>query len=120
MTDIQNRNDIEKLVRSFYSKALIDEEIGFFFTEVATFNLEEHIPVFTDFWSSILLGDRSYSGNPMIKHMDMAKKHPIEPAHFDRWLSIWRKNVAENFEGPVADEAANRAGQIAELMRVKG
>lgn len=39
--DIQNRVDIELLVRSFYDKVIIDDEIGYIFTDVVKVQWEK-------------------------------------------------------------------------------
>jgi truncated hemoglobin YjbI len=47
---IQSREDIEFLVDAFYKKVLKNTLIGHFFTEVAQFGLEQHMPVMYSFW----------------------------------------------------------------------
>ena len=54
--DINDRTDIERLVRAFYARALDDTMIGYLFTDVANLDLEAHVPVISDFWETILLG----------------------------------------------------------------
>lgn len=66
-----------------------------------------------NFWSSILLGDGSYLGNPFQKHVGLT----ISAAHFDRWLELFTGTVRGNFEGARADEAVTRANSIAMLFR---
>lgn len=119
MRDIQNRDDIEFLIDEFYKKLIVDEVIGFFFTEVVQLDWEKHIPVMYDFWESILLGNSTYHGNPMLKHIELNKKEPMTTAHFERWLSYWESTIMENFEGTKAQEAVSRARQIGELMKSK-
>ena len=58
--DIADRADCERLVRAFYGRVMTDPIIGFIFTDVAHMDLEEHVPVITDFWETILLGAGSY------------------------------------------------------------
>ncbi|MET0600617.1 MAG: group III truncated hemoglobin, partial [Baekduia sp.] len=60
--DIQTREDCERLVRTFYGRALTDPLIGWIFTDVAKLDLEEHVPTITSFWETMLLGARSYGG----------------------------------------------------------
>src|SRR5262245_51753004 len=48
--DIQTREDCERLVRAFYSRALTDPIIGFIFTDVAHLDVEAHVPVIASFW----------------------------------------------------------------------
>ncbi len=119
MADIEKRADVELLVKSFYSKALRDKLIGHFFSEVAKLDLDTHLPTMYDFWESTLFGVSTYQGNPMIKHIALHKKSPMESHHFVQWLTLWRGTVNELFKGPKADEAINRAQQIAHLMEYK-
>ncbi|WP_316789063.1 group III truncated hemoglobin [Pedobacter frigoris] len=118
MRDIQNREDIQYLVETFYQKALKDELIGPVFN-AANFSLEAHVPVMVTFWETILLDVVTYKGNPMLKHITLDKTVPLEPEHFDRWMSIWTMTVTDKFNGLNAQQAVNRADSIAKLMRFK-
>ena len=118
-TDISNRKHIETLVENFYSEAMEDETIGAFFTSVVTLNLDKHLPKICDFWESVLLGNPTYKGNPMQKHIELSKKKRLEKNHFDQWILLWTKHVDLLFEGDVADQAKSRAIQVAALMQFK-
>lgn len=118
-SDIKNNEDVRLLVDSFYEKVLKDEVIAYLFTEVAHLNVAEHMPVMYSFWSSILLGENSYKGNPMDKHFALNEKEVLKKEHFDRWIKLWVETVDELFTGDVAEEAKNRAKQIAQLMLFK-
>jgi hemoglobin len=74
MTDIQKKEDFKTLVDSFYKKVLIDDVVGFIFTEIIDFIWEKHIPVIYDFWESLLFHTATYKGNPMIKHINLNHK----------------------------------------------
>lgn len=117
--DLSSRSDIEQLVSIFYERALIDPTIGFFFTEVKILDLKIHLPKIVDFWCSLLLGDKSYQGNPMVKHLALNRLHAMTEEHFTKWLALWNLSVAEHFSGPKATEAVKRAEQIAGLMKHK-
>ncbi len=114
--DITSEEDIKLLIDSFYTKVVVDPVIGFIFTDVVKLSWETHIPIMYTFWGSILLGNHSYHGNPMAKHMDLDKKITLTQEHFDRWLALWEVTVKENFVGNKATEAINRAKMIAPLM----
>ncbi|MFT6883748.1 MAG: hemoglobin [Marinoscillum sp.] len=119
MKDLATREDIVKLVDAFYKKAINDEVLGHFFTEVVQLDFAVHMPVMYDFWESTLLGNHVYKGNPMLKHIALSKKSPITSAHFERWLDLWVKTVNLFFEGQKAAEAVSKATQIAALMQYK-
>jgi len=42
--DVETREDVERLVRAFSTKALTDPFIGFIFTDVARPDVEAHVP----------------------------------------------------------------------------
>ncbi len=119
MQDIKNRKDIELLVNTFYKKALVDSTIGYIFTDITKLDLEMHLPTMHNFWDSLLLGGRNYKGNPMGVHFLINKKEPLLAKHFNAWIELWSKTVAELFEGEKATEAITRAKSIATLMEFK-
>ena len=119
MRDISTRTDIKLLVDEFYKQVLQDDVISHFFTEVVALDWEKHIPVMYDFWESILLGERNYKGNPMVKHLIMSDKEPLESKHFKRWLKLWASTLKEHFKGPKSEEALRRATQIAGMIEFK-
>jgi hemoglobin len=105
LTDIQDRADIERLARAFYGTAMEDELIGWIFTDVAHLDLEEHLPVITSFWETVLLGNQSYSGGAFGVHARLHEKAGLRQAHFERWLVLWCRTVDEMFDGPRAAAA---------------
>ena len=119
MKDIENRDDIVRLVDEFYQRLIADDMIGYFFTDIARLDLEHHMPLMYDFWETTLLGQVKYKGNPMLKHIELNRKEALLPHHFDRWLSHWEVVVVEYFYGPTADKAIERARQIGMLMQHK-
>ena len=119
MKDIETRKDVELLVDTFYKQVLVDDVIGFIFTDVAKISMEKHMPTMYNFWETILLGKMAYKGNPMSKHFDLNKKSPLLPEHFARWKKLWFATIESLFEGERATEAKTRANTIAYLMESK-
>ena len=119
MQDILDKKDIESLIDKFYKKVIADEIIGYFFTSVITLSWGKHIPIMISFWDTILFGTQSYKGNPMTKHIALSKLSPIENAHFERWMTLWKETINENFYGEKAQEAIDRAQTIALTMQYK-
>lgn len=111
--DIQTRADCERLVRAFYGKAMTDPMIGFLFTDVARLDLEEHVPVITSFWETMLLGARSYGGGAFAPHVSLHRKAGLRGPHFERWLVLWTGTVDELFAGERAEEAKAHAQRVA-------
>ena len=116
MKDIENIEDIEILINRFYDQARNSPVIGPIFNDVVKVDWDLHLPKMYAFWSSMLLGDRSYSGNPMQKHIELSKLTKMSGAEFSEWVSIFKSTINELYEGPKADEAKQRADNIARLM----
>lgn len=110
--DIQSRTDVELLVNEFYAKVNADELLAPVFAHI---DWPNHLPIMYNFWSSVLLGDLSYSGNPLAKHLNLA----ISKNHFSQWLALFTATVDENFEGFNATEAKRRALNVANLFQFK-
>jgi hemoglobin len=115
-TDINDRDDLNLLVRQFYKKAMSDPGIGFFFTEIARIDLESHIPKIASFWEMQLFRTRSYKGNPYRAHKLLDMQVPMEPRHFQQWLQLFVATVDEHFHGERADTVKRNARAIASRM----
>src|SRR5688572_3677735 len=90
--DITSRQDVENMVNKFYDKVKTDQLLGPVFSHV---DWPHHLPVMYNFWSSMLLGEQTYRGNPLQKHLPL----PIESTHFSRWLELFTQTIDENFQG---------------------
>lgn len=119
MTDITNRKDLETLMVSFYGKALLDDTIGFFFTEIVPLDMDKHIPVITNFWESVIFEKASYYGNVFGVHEHIHGMHKFEDQHFIHWTTLFKATVDELFAGENAEKIKQRAESIATVMRVK-
>jgi hemoglobin len=111
--DIEDRADVERLVRAFYGRALTDPIIGFLFVDIAHLDLEEHVPVISSFWETILLGAQSYSGGAFAVHASLNRQVPLRSGHFERWLALWSQTVDELFVGERAELAKSHAQRVA-------
>ena len=119
--DIETRADINNLLSSFYAKAMVDEVIGYIFTEIAKLDLEHHLPIIGDFWEMLLFGTggyQKYGRNPMQIHAQLNEETPLRTEHFRRWLELFHATVDELFAGERADMAKLRAGMIADRMLI--
>jgi hemoglobin len=104
---------IVALVDRFYAKARQDPLIGPVFNE-AIDDWDEHLHKLGDFWSSVMLTTGRYKGNPMAAHM----KLPIQPHFFERWLALWQETAGEVFAPEPAASFRNKAGRIAESLKL--
>jgi hemoglobin len=75
---------IAQCVRQYCTRALQDSLLAPAFRGVAG-DIDEHIQRVIDFWSRVLLGTLRYSGHPYPVHRLLS----VEPAHFDRWLTLF-------------------------------
>lgn len=116
LTVLTTPNDIQILVDRFYDKVNQDEILSPIFNEIMQVNWDTHLPIMYQFWGSLLLGEHSYTGNPMQKHIEISKIVPLREKEFARWLELFNQNIDENFTGPKAEEAKLRASNIARLM----
>lgn len=108
--EITSREDIVALVDRFYDKVKSDKLLAPVFSHV---DWPKHLPIMYSFWSSMLLGEQSYVGNPFQKHMGL----PIDSLHFRQWLVLFNATVSQYFEGAVAEEALSRAATIAAVFQ---
>jgi hemoglobin len=114
--DLTGRDDVERLLRAFYGRALVDELLGHVFVDVVHMDLEEHLPVITDFWMKVLFDEGTYSGRTMEVHRRIHRRVPLTEAHFARWLELWDATVAEGFDGPVAAASVSHAHRMAAVF----
>lgn len=104
-TDINNRNDIEKFIITFYENVKLDTVIGIIFNEIFPIRWEHHIPLITDFWESILFNNPVYKHNAMAIHFSLNKIYPLQQKHFDSWLNIFNSTINTMYKEPVCDLA---------------
>jgi hemoglobin len=100
------------LITEFYAKVRNDEQLAPHFRAV---DWPHHTPIIINFWCMILLGDQSYKGNPLLKHLHLS----LQQKDFTRWLTLFRETITEHFTGEKANEAIQRAENIAAIFQFK-
>ena len=120
MQDIVTRADVKLLVTTFYGKVRKDALLGAIFNSVIT-DWEHHFEHLTDFWESNLFFKKTFSGDPVGKHIDVDRENPggINEMHFGVWLNIWYETIDELFAGEVAHIAKNRARSMSTFIHLK-
>src|ERR1700760_3385047 len=113
VSDITGENDIKVLVDSFYAKVNADDLLSPIFNDIARVDWQEHLPLLYQFWNSLLFRANTYQGRPWPKHALL----PVNKAHFERWISLFKATVDEHFAGPKATEAKNIAASIADTFQ---
>ena len=107
--DIEGLADIKVLVDTFYDYVRQDRLLAPIFQEHLHNNWGPHLEKMYAFWNAALFGVRGYVGNPFARHASML----VSSEHFEQWLTLFNRAVANHFEGPVADDARRRAGIMA-------
>lgn len=115
MRDIQNIEDIQLLVNTFYDKIKVDLLLGPIFHGVIKDNWPTHLEKMYRFWQTVLLGEHTYYGSPFPPHAQL----PVNQQHFDTWLLHWHNTINEFFVGEKADEAKWRGDKMAVMFLSK-
>ena len=110
-----NREHIATMVVRFYTKVLKDETVGPFFIAKLGDDLESdywkpHIDLLINFWSSMILQDESYYGNPLRPHFSIGE---LNHGVFKQWLKIFFETVDEVFIPKLGAEFKERSEIIA-------
>jgi len=116
-TDLTSRDDIVRLVDAFYDRVRADARLSPIFDDVARVDWAQHLPKMYAFWESVLLAGSAYQGNPLAVHRELARRVPLTPLEFGRWLELFDESVDALFDGPHADQVKARASRIARVMQ---
>jgi hemoglobin len=116
--DIETREDILRLIVSFYDKLLADSSISYLFTDVAKIDCDHHFPVLVD-WDMVLFQSDTYRKNAIQPHTTLHHQSPLQRHHFETWLKYFKATVDELFEGEHAFTAKERAVSISTVMQIK-
>jgi len=101
--------EIGELVDKFYAKVRVDPEIGPIFN-AAIDDWLAHLSLLKSFWSTVLLMDRSYKGDPLSKHLPLS----LDPPHFARWLALFEETAREVMQPEHAEVIIDKAHRIAQ------
>ena len=101
---------ITALVHGFYADVRADAQLGPLFDRVIEPHWDAHLARMVDFWSTVMLGARSFKGDVFGKHMAV---DGVEPEHFAIWLRLWGRQTDALFEPEVARELQQAAQGIA-------
>jgi hemoglobin len=90
---------IRLMVDGFYTRVREDPELGPIFASRIENRWPEHLDKMVDFWTTALLHERRYFGNPRVVHGGIAE---LRVAHFDRWLGLFEATLHDLFVDDVA------------------
>ncbi|MEE9349968.1 MAG: group III truncated hemoglobin [Flavobacteriaceae bacterium] len=118
--EIENREDLYKLVSLFYVKLLKDDNVKHFFDDMMENDgLEHHLQILVDFWDNMLFYTGAYKRNAMQPHLVLNQTKPFLANHFITWLMHFYTSIDELFIGELAHAAKTRAQSIAMVMEMK-
>lgn len=119
-SDIKNRDDINILITTFYSKIREEQILGPIFNHIIR-DWEAHMERLTDFWETNLLFVSKYKGNPIKVHqeVDLVFKGTITEKHFGIWLNIWIETLDQLFLGEKVELAKRRARKMSTHLLIK-
>tara|TARA_B100000965_G_C19501226_1_gene717538 strand:+ start:500 stop:892 length:393 start_codon:yes stop_codon:yes gene_type:complete len=115
MNEINNINNVKKLVDTFYEKVRKDTLLAPIFEKRIKDQWPEHLEKMYRFWQTILLDEHTYQGSPFTPHVTMLLKEE----HFSRWITLFKETINENFTGEKALEAKARASNMARMFEYK-
>jgi len=112
--ELQNsitRANIKNLVNVFYAKAIRDKEIGAFFVNALGEDMtneawSKHIELLTDFWSTMLVVQRSYIRDPFAPH---ALIPDLKRESFIRWMELFSASADEVYVSGIATRFKKKA-----------
>ena len=118
--DIETREDVLAIVRSFYSKVRDEKTLGPIFNQMIQ-NWEEHFETLTDFWETNLFGYIKYKGNPIAVHrqVDRSFQEKITDKHFGIWLNLWFATLDELHTGERVEITKRRARKMATHLMIR-
>lgn len=102
------RTEISELVDRFYTKVRLDPEISPIFN-AAIDDWPAHLSLLKNFWSTVLLTERSYKGDPMAKHLELS----LDENHFARWLELFEETAGEVMSPEHAQIVVGKSHRIA-------
>lgn len=113
--DTINRDNVRELVGLFYQRVRADEMLGPVFLKALGEDWTAHLERLTEFWSTIVLGTRTFHGNVYGTHMQL---NGIEPEHFQRWLALFAQTANELFEPEQAAQFMEMARRVASSLQI--
>src|SRR6185312_9873354 len=69
-----------------------------------------HLSLLKKFWSTVLLTERTYKGDPLSKHLPLS----LDPPHFARWLALFEETAREVMQPGHAAVIIDKSHRIAQ------
>ena len=109
------KENINKLVITFYTKVMKNEKISPFFIEKLGPDMkseiwQNHITLLTDFWYTLSFGRGNYNGSPFAPHMQISG---LDRESFETWLKLFFESLDKLYTEDIALKFKERASIIA-------
>ena len=109
------QDQISRLVDEFYDRVFADARLGPIFLKHIGEDRSAHMRTMKQFWSSVLLKTRTYSGQPVPVHLKLSE---VRCEDFAIWLGYFRETANEIFEPDAAAIIVASAERIAESLQL--
>jgi hemoglobin len=109
------QDQISRLVDEFYDRVFADARLGPIFLKHIGEDRSAHMLTMKQFWSSVLLKTRTYSGQPVPVHLKLSE---VQRDDFAIWLGYFRETATEIFEPETAAIVIVSAERIAESLKL--
>lgn len=106
---------IRELVYAFYDRVRDDALLGPIFDNALAGRWDDHLPKMVRFWTSLVLGSKTYRGNVQQVHQPLPG---IEPKHFSHWLYLFLDTVQARFLPEAAVQFMEPALRIAQSLQL--
>ena len=110
---LTTKEDVTFFVDEFYKKVREHKILGPVFSDQIGHLWFLHLDTLSRFWETLLLGNRTYFGDPFPNHL----KLPIKDEYFDMWIVLLIDTIDEFFEGEKAEEAKLKGQNLAKSFR---
>jgi hemoglobin len=109
------QDQISRLVDEFYDRVFADARLGPIFLTHIGEDRSAHMRTMKQFWSSVLLKTRTYTGQPVPVHLKLSE---VRREDFAIWLGYFRETANEIFEPDAAAIIIASAERIAESLKL--
>ena len=108
-----DRAEIAWVVAVFYARVRRDPGLSEIFSRHVQ-DWPSHEAKIARFWANAILGEGSYSGNPMRVHMEAGS---VRPEHFECWLRLFDRTLEDELEPGAAQAWSALAHRIGRGLR---
>jgi len=106
-----NRENVSKMVRTFYEMIMKDQSINPYFIMVLGNDLDSeewhaHYKILEDFWLLLMNGEKGYTRDAFSPHLDIGE---LDFEAFERWLELFNEVVHKYYTQKLAEKFYKRA-----------